>query len=199
MTYRALNDLLTAAKAYYQAKAELQTFVQWPSDLKSTHREPVWKPGCAHLQCDFPASSAGGVGTQLIDAIYPAEHMLEWRTTYTQAEVGADYLARSAWFELIGPNGHFHSDQCIAFIAYWGRGLTYPWHKHEAEEIYTIVAGEACLHVEGEADKTAKSGDCRLHLPWQPHALTTPDAPVATFCMWRGSGLNADPVVIANG
>lgn len=191
-----MDRLLGAAKAYYQAHAQLQRFVPWPSDLQSVLRAPILKPGCAHLKRDFPPNTHRTPGGALLDAVYPVEHLLEWRTTYTEAEVGADYLARSAWFELIGPNGHFQSNECIAFIAYWGAGLTYPWHKHEAEEIYTIAAGEACLKVDAKPDLRARCGDHRLHASWQPHALTTPNGPVVTFCMWRGAGLNEEPIVI---
>ncbi|MEN0087175.1 MAG: dimethylsulfonioproprionate lyase family protein [Pseudomonadota bacterium] len=193
-----MDRLLAAAKGYHQSNSELSRFVDWPSDLQPAQRQAVLQPGCAHFKRDFPINQGDDTHSQLISAIHPIEEKLEWRTTYTEAEVGADYLARSAWFELIGPNGHFQSNQCIAFIAYWGEGLLYPWHKHEAEEIYTIVAGAACLHVDGNSDRLAEPGASQFHASWEAHALTTPASPVVTFCMWRGAGLDRDPIVLSS-
>ena len=76
-------------------------------------------------------------------AVRDAARLADWYQTYTEAEVGADFLARYGWFELVGPTGHFRANDVRAYVAYWGEGLTYDWHVHEAEELYFVVGGEA--------------------------------------------------------
>lgn len=115
--------------------------------------------------------------------------LAHWQQTYTEDEVGADFLARYGWFELVGPGGHFRSDRIRAFIAYWAEGLRYPWHLHEAEEIYYVIAGRALFEAEGEAPAMLGPGDTRFHASNQPHAMTTTDSPVLALVLWRGAGL----------
>ncbi|MDA7430966.1 dimethylsulfonioproprionate lyase family protein [Primorskyibacter aestuariivivens] len=129
----------------------------------------------------------------LRDAIRELSDFADWQQTYSVDEVGQDFLDRYGWFELVGPEGHFRSDEVRAFIAYWGERLYYPWHLHEAEELYFILAGEALFEAEGAPPVTLKAGEACLHKANQPHQMTTGDSPVLALVLWRGAGLSGVP------
>ena len=79
----------------------------------------------------------------LVHAVQQAAFHVNWQFIYTKEEVGRHFLDNYAYFELIGPTGHFRSDQCCAFIGYWGPGLFYPAHHHASEELYFVLADHA--------------------------------------------------------
>ncbi len=132
----------------------------------------------------------------LIDAILASADDIEWRRTYTEQEVGADFMRRYGYFELLGPSGHFFDQSTRAFIGYWGTGLHYPWHAHQAEELYFVIAGSAEFAVSEERCHRGV-GDTQLHTANQPHAMTTAKDGhgILTFVMWRGDGLDGLPAM----
>ena len=104
-------------------------------------------------------------------AIQRAINVINWRQTYSEAEVGR------------------------AYVGFWGQGLFYPWHHHLAEEIYAVVSGEAYFEAAGDPGVTIGPGECKVHASLQEHALRTPDSPVLSLVLWRGEGLAGDPVI----
>ncbi len=133
----------------------------------------------------------------MVEAIAATAELANWKVTYTEEEVGADFLARYGYYELFGPTGHFHSTQLRGYVAYWGAGLNYDWHSHQAEELYVTLAGGAQFRVEGN-EAFVGPGQTRLHQSWQSHAMITGDQPILTFVLWRGAGLNALPQMDAS-
>lgn len=191
MIARALFDAaLSAARDWHSSIPEMSAFCDWPSDLNYEERTAVAQPVIPHLQSDPGTASAES--RNLRDALVALAPQAEWRLTYSEQEVGRDMLQRYGWFELAGPDGHFRTDQTRMTVGYWGAGLDYGRHWHEAEELYSVVAGSATFMADGEAPRTLGPGQTRLHRSNQPHAMTTADQPVLTFVLWRGSGL-ADP------
>lgn len=170
---------------------DLAAFAQWPdavvyegSTIKTVPAADIlhaWNVG------------RGDAAGRLHEAIRGLAHHVAWRQSYTEAEVGADFLARYGWFELIGPGGFYRSGNYRAYIGFWDHGLHYPWHLHEAEELYYVISGEAEFEAEGETPATLGPGDTRHHAGYQPHAMTTRDAPVLTLVLWRGPGLTGSP------
>lgn len=188
---RALFDAaLAAARDWHGASPVQRGFAPWPEDLTYVSREPVQVPGLAHLVNDPGAASAASQA--LRDAILAIAPFVEWRLTYTEDEVGADFLQRFGWFELAGPEGHFVTNSARITVGFWGANLFYPRHQHEPEELYTIVSGAGLFHADGEDDCMLGPGATRVHGVNQPHAMTTTDAPILTLVYWRGAGL-ADP------
>ncbi|SLN67419.1 hypothetical protein ROA7450_03604 [Roseovarius albus] len=186
----ALHTLLDAAKAWHSALPALSEFVHWPQDLTYTERPPHALPHIAHLTAEPGVASA--VSTPLRDAIITAAPYIEWRHTYTEEEVGRDFLNRFGWFELAGPDGHFITNEARLTVGFWGANLHYDWHQHEPEELYSVVSGHGQFMIEDQDTLTLGPEGTRLHLSNQPHALTTTDATILTFVLWRGAGL-ADP------
>lgn len=181
-----LNDVLEAARQLHQAHPVLAGFADWPTDLTVSDLPPEPIPA-TRLVGGFDL--AGTETTQaLTSAIAATADQVHWKLTYTEDEVGADFLARYGYYELFGPNGHFHSNQLRGYVAFWGAGLDYGWHSHQAEELYLTLAGEARFKVEGN-DEIIGPGQTRLHESWQSHAMTTIDQPILTFVLWRGDGI----------
>lgn len=197
---RALFDhALEAARAYHEALPEAAKFVDWPNDVTWADLSGRQVPGAALMQSD-PGFAAEGIAAEtevraLQEAIVALAPHVEWRLTYTEEEVGRDFLERFGWFELVGPTGHFHSHQCRMTIGYWGPELDYPWHQHAPEELYTILSGSADFMAEGEEDRCLLPGDTKMHRANQPHAMITKDHPILCFVFWRGDGLADDPAM----
>ncbi|MEQ9259885.1 MAG: dimethylsulfonioproprionate lyase family protein [Roseovarius sp.] len=195
---RALFDTaLEAARHWHAAYPVQSAFAPWPGALAYAERPAVSVPALAHLTAD-PGTATEPAALFLRDALLAIAPHAEWRLTYTEEEVGADFLQRFGWFELAGPDGHFLTHELRITVGFWGAGLFYPRHQHEPEELYTVVSGEALFHADGEADARLGSGATRLHLSNQPHALTTEAAPVLTLVYWRGDGLANDPRMTAD-
>lgn len=193
---RCLFDAALAAARDWHAACPVQSaFAPWPEDLTYVPRPAVQVPGLAHLVNESGAVSEGSLA--LRDAILAVAPFVEWRLTYTEDEVGADFLQRFGWFELAGPEGHFLTQSARITVGFWGANLFYPRHQHEPEELYTIVSGTALFHADGEADCLLGPGATRLHRVNQPHAMTTTDQPVLTLVYWRGAGLAEPPRMTA--
>ncbi|NOD34852.1 MULTISPECIES: dimethylsulfonioproprionate lyase family protein [unclassified Ruegeria] len=185
-----LDSVLEAARHVHQAHPDLSAFGAWPSDLSVAMSEPSHVPAADLVRdCDFRGSD---LTQPLIDAVKATTHLAHWKQTYTEEEVGADFLSRYGYYELFGPTGHFHSTQLRGYIGYWGAGLIYDWHSHQAEEIYLTLAGGAVFKVESDAAFVGPN-QTRLHSSWQSHAMVTTDQPILTFVLWRGEGMGDLP------
>ena len=79
----------------------------------------------------------------ILEDIIRANYELNWNTTYSENEVGTDFIKRYGWFDLIGPNGPFYMRGTRIMIGYWGVNLGYQMHWHEAKEAYVPLAGTA--------------------------------------------------------
>jgi hypothetical protein len=182
--YRALGDLIAATPA-------MAKFAPWSDDAIYVERETLILPATQLILSDpvtqYPPALAFHTA---IRAAAPHAH---WRQSYTEGEVGADFLARYGWFELIGPTGHMHTNSARAYITYWGPDLVYPWHLHEAEELYFLVAGSAEFAADGLKTQTLAAGETRIHISNLPHAMNTYDQPILALVLWRGAGLAGVP------
>ncbi len=181
-----LDDVLAAAQRLHQSHSALSEFGPWPTDLSATDLQPCAVPA-ADLVRDFERPGTGRTQA-LIDAVRATTHLAHWKRTYTEEEVGADFLQRYGYYELFGPTGHFHSTQLRGYIGYWGEGLNYDWHSHQAEELYLTLAGGAMFRIEGN-EALVGPDQTRVHASWQSHAMITSDQPILTFVLWRGEGM----------
>ncbi|PSL22032.1 dimethylsulfonioproprionate lyase family protein [Shimia abyssi] len=192
----ALTSVLNAARALHASHSKLHAFAPWPDDLT-----PANLPSRPLPASDLVANThlTGVDMTQpLIDAVRATAGFANWKHTYREDEVGADFLARYGYYELFGPTGHFRTTKLRGYIAYWGSGLHYDWHSHEAEEIYLCLSGNArflCRNNGTEHMADLSPGDTRAHTSWQTHAMTTAHQPILTFVLWRGTGLAGLPLM----
>ena len=189
----SMNLLLNNAWKLYQSHPELKKFSKWPDDLILSNIKPCMIPASSLVR-DFPID--GTRETQaFIDSIKENVHLGNWTRTYSEKEVGYDFLNRYGYYELFGPNGHFQTTQLRAFIGYWGKNLFYDWHCHEAEEVYLVLAGGAWFYVEGEKKWVGPNQTCS-HSSMQRHSMQTKSDPILTFVIWRGKGLNDLPKMV---
>ncbi len=185
-----LDDVLRAAQLVHQTHHDLSAFGEWPTDLSASELEPNHIPAADQVR---ELTLSGSAVTQaLVEAIKATAHLAQWKHTYTVEEVGAEFLSRYGYYELFGPTGHFHSTQLRGYVGYWGPGLAYDWHSHQAEELYLTLAGGALFKVDGE-EAFVGQGQTRRHESWQSHAMTTTDQPILTFVLWRGEGMGDLP------
>ncbi|MEM7733945.1 MAG: dimethylsulfonioproprionate lyase family protein [Pseudomonadota bacterium] len=194
MTARAaFEDALMAVKEWHAAIPEVHNFCPWPTDLTYAERRPCPLPAMGLLQTNPGPTNA--LSAPLLQAYQSIAPHLEWRHTYTVEEVGQHFLDTFAWFELAGPTGHFITHQTRITAAYWGPGLIYDRHLHVAEELYTVISGEALFKSDGDADEVLGAGATRYHASNQPHALETQDHPLVVLVFWRGEGLADAPAL----
>ncbi|WP_420585285.1 dimethylsulfonioproprionate lyase family protein [Ruegeria sp.] len=185
-----LDDVLEAARQLHQAHPDLAAFGAWPSDVSTADLAPNHVPA-TDLVRDFDL--AGSDLTQkLIDAVKATTYLAHWKQTYSEDEVGAEFLRNYGYYELFGPTGHFHSTQLRGYVGYWGPGLNYDWHSHQAEELYLTLAGGATFCVDGD-ETFVGPNQTRQHQSWQSHAMVTTDQPILTFVLWRGEGMGDLP------
>lgn len=185
-----LDDVLEAARQLHQAHPDLAAFASWPDDLTPTGLQPAHIPA-TDLVGDFGLDGVAPT-RDLVAAIKASAHLAQWKHTYTEEEVGADFLNRYGYYELFGPTGHFHSTQLRGYVGYWGAGLDYDWHSHQAEELYLTLAGGAVFR-SNEDETFVGPHQTRQHKSWQSHAMTTTDQPILTFVLWRGEGMGDLP------
>ncbi|WP_136442167.1 dimethylsulfonioproprionate lyase family protein [Pacificoceanicola onchidii] len=187
----SLAALLNAVRALHESTPALQDFAPFPKGLRAANLPPM-PCRAASLLAQNPLP--GNRQTQPVTAaLCAAAGQAEWRQTYSEAEVGAAFLANYGYLELYGPSGHFHTNTARGYIGYWGPGLRYDWHLHEAEELYACLSGAAEFQARGVPDKTISTGGTAEHACNQPHAMTTTDQPFLAYVVWRGAGLAGLP------
>lgn len=151
---------------------------------------------------DLPASktlAAAGSRTDpathaIWSAFADAQACSRWEQSYTKADglVGDDMLNGYGFIEIIGKRGPFLSTQVRSGIGVWGPNITYPRHRHQAEEIYVGIAGAAdfTLGVGGHTEtRRAAAGDAVYVAPQQPHGFVTTDELFVVFYIWQAGDM----------
>ena len=184
-----LRDLYDAARAGLQSfpgPDAARFTAALPADPGNPRAlAPVWKPGASQLSEAIPDRRF----TRLFRMIRALSNQLEWRQSYTSAEIGDSYLKGMGYVELIGRRGHYASSQIAFGIMVVGSDSLYPDHRHVCEEIYAPIAGH---------------GEWRYDLgEWQPggigetvytasnrwHALRTGAETLVMLYAWLGGDL----------
>ena len=123
---------------------------------------------------------------------------LHWEQAYsrTDASVADHMLANYGYAEIIGKQGPFLSTRIRAGIAVYGPGIDYPLHRHQAEEIYIVLAGGAAFRL-GDSEPVASSpGTVIHHSSMLPHGLHTGDNTLVIFYLWQGGNLREKPTFV---
>ena len=141
------------------------------------------------------AALAGPGTTGFLETFVRARTSLRWEQCYTSADgvVDEDMLSNYGYAEIIGRQGPFVSTRIRAGIGVYGPHLSYPPHRHQAEEIYAVLAGSAFFSREDEAPVLRKPGDVLYHAPYMPHGLRTADEPVVLAYLWQNGDLREKP------
>ena len=81
------------------------------------------------------------------------------------------------------------------YVNYLDKNSYYPWHNHEAEELYFIVSGEAKFESESEKPKILKSTDTRFHKSYEAHRITTANKNILSFVIWKNKYENVSKIL----
>ncbi len=114
-----------------------------------------------------------------------------WEQSYTREDgvVGEEMLRAYGFSEIVGKQGPFLSERVRSGIGVWGPGITYPIHRHQAEEIYIVLAGSAVFTV-GDGFHRECGQDEVVHVPsMTPHGFRTREDPVVLYYIWRNGDL----------
>ncbi|WP_420861199.1 dimethylsulfonioproprionate lyase family protein [Algirhabdus cladophorae] len=177
------EPLLEAVKDLHRNHAALQEFAAFPDDITAQETRPFWIPAAQLLQDETRLTSTNYAHVR--DAVIAAAPHVQWRETYKDTDIGADFMDRFGCYEIIGRDTPFASNKIRSFVVYQPAHLHYPWHHHPADELYVVLAGQAEFFLEGASPTTLHPGDSAFHPSNTPHALTTHDHPVMTYVIWR--------------
>ena len=81
------------------------------------------------------------------------------------------------------------------YVNFLDKNAYYPWHNHEAEELYFIVSGEAKFESKNQKEEILSSTKTRFHKSYQPHAITTSDHQILSFVIWKNKFENISKIV----
>jgi len=129
--------------------------------------------------------------------IIRANYELKWNTTYSENEVGTDFIKRYGWFDLIGLNGLFYMSGTRIMIGYWGANLEYQMHWHEAEEAYVPLAGTALFWPKISGEKIADVGDIVTHKSNEKHWTKMNNGCLLALAIWKGTDLSINPTIFS--
>ena len=169
--------------------AAARTFLEeWPALTATRTIISRQLPVCRFLP-DLEALAVPSTD-RLVGRFIEAAAALEWRQTYSAADLGAKFLEGYGWTELIGLRGPIPSESIACGFMLLAPGSEYPTHAHEAEELYLPLAGRA-LWRRGEGDFVERAPGTPIHHPsWLPHA-TRAETALLTLYVWRRGDLAA--------
>lgn len=192
----AFDALLREVRAVHASHPDIRAFCAFPDDLSPQPMQPVHRP-CADFLAREGPMDAGAYGA-LYRAMRAAGPDALWRETYAGTGIGRHFMDRFGCYCIIGPGGAWISARMSAWLVYMPAGFWYPWHRHPAEELYLVVAGEAEFLRQGAPVEVVGPGGSVFHDSNQPHAMRTRDQPVMTYVIWRNN-LGVPPVLTSPG
>lgn len=97
-----------------------------------------------------------------------------------------EFIGRHCHTELIGPDGHSHSNSIRFGFYLQDPNVHYPPHAHEATEIYFIVSGVASWRIAERAWSHESTGCLIKHEPMETHQMKTEGEPLLAMWGWYG-------------
>ena len=182
-TENIFNNAKSEIEKLWNSKSVLSNFVKFPKNLLlkdlKINKIPV---------TDKLLKWNLNLNTKLIElhkSISKLSPYVNWEHGYKEKEVEKDFLNRYGFFELIGPSGHFKTSEMALYVNYLCKNAYYPWHNHDAEELYFIVSGKAKFESKDQNTEILTSTNTRLHKSFESHAITTDENPVLSFVIWK--------------
>lgn len=131
----------------------------------------------------------------VLDALIDRQASLFWEQSYTRDDgvVSDAMLDGYAFAEVAGQCGPLFSDQIRMGFGLWDSYLHYPEHKHQAEEVYCVLAGSATFSV-GTRTQAASAGQAVYVAHNEPHFFATRSSPLLVLYLWQGGDLRQKSV-----
>ena len=156
----------------------------WPTE--SASHAPNRLPVLYHLP---RAMGVTAPETEALAALLVASvAALEWRQSYSVAELGQKFIDNYGWTEI------FHAERLACGFLLLGPRTNYPSHRHAPEELYIPLAGTAFWQRGNRPFAPRPPGVIIHHPSWLPHAMRTSDEPLLALYVWRGDLLSERPV-----
>jgi hypothetical protein len=184
------DDLATEARKLLRQVHSplLASFLSdWPTTKERRLVEPQslpvlhWLPQARDLAPPF--------SLQFVAALVDSAPKLAWQRSYTREEVGDGFVDNYGWTELLGLQGPTPSKHLSCGVLLLGPHVTYPSHRHEAEEIYVPLAGTAEWNRGSKAWREQSPGAVIHHTRYEPHAMRTIAFPLLALYLWRSDNL----------
>ena len=160
---------------------------EWPTPSEFRHVEASPVPVVPLLPAmeEFaPAFSA-----PLVAALIHAAPTLAWRRSYSAATAGAKFYENYGWTEFAGLTGPVPSQHLACGVLLLGPEVTYPPHRHEADEIYVPLVGTAQWRHGTRPWRKEPPGTVLHHDSQVPHAMRTGRDPLLALYLWRSDNL----------
>jgi len=87
---------------------------------------------------------------------------------------------------LLGSTGISYHDEVRAGLVYLPVNTYYPNHRHAAEELYLVLAGNALWGQNKKATAIVPPGSFRHHASWEWHEMETKNEPLLALYCWTG-------------
>jgi quercetin dioxygenase-like cupin family protein len=182
--------LLAKARALMAGREtqRLRAFLsEWPHATEPRGVVPTTVPAVRWLP--QVRASAPRFSTPFVDALWSAAPSLAWQRSYSVAAVGATFYDNYGWTELAGLTGPVPSTHLACGLLILGPHLTYPAHRHEAEEIYIPLSGTAEWRHGGVGWRERAPGSVIHHASNESHAMRTGGAPMLGLYLWHSDNL----------
>jgi mannose-6-phosphate isomerase-like protein (cupin superfamily) len=159
---------------------------EWPRQWRRRAPvDPCSLPVLAWLQ-QF-VSDEDAVGRVLIAELCQAAPSLAWRQTYSEAQVGTEFLRHYGWTEIAGTAGPLVGEGLACGFLVLGAATRYPPHHHPAEELYVPLSGAAQWQQGDGPWRTVRPGTVIRHASGEAHSMRTGAQPLLALYLWRGS------------
>lgn len=191
--HQRIADEMRALLTRYRSTIAEPFLREWPGTNQPVARAasslPVlaWLP---QLSCDVSEHTAALAGL-----VAGSGDDLDWRQTYGAGDFGSGFLQRYGWTEIIGQRGVIASDLIAAGFLLLGPEVEYPFHSHDAEEIYIPLSGAALWAAGSQGWCERLPGELIHHPPRVPHAMKTSTRPLLALYLWRAGNLTQKSVI----
>ena len=194
----------TFPNATPEAAALARFLADWPASASQPSCEQIGSRAALHPPAVHPPAraplpvlrwlpqltmQAGRFGDAFLETLRAAAESLAWRQTYTQDEVGEEFLRNYAWAELSRPGSGIGAAQISCGVLVLGPNTFYPPHRHEAEEIYLPLAGTAEWLKGDGVWRHRRPGNLIHHSSEETHAMRTGEQPLLAMYLWRSADL----------
>lgn len=191
-----LAGLLRSALAASGHDTVLDLLSDWPEGTKtSSPLTPSSTLPVLSFLNDARRSAPTG-HEALVAALETVAPALAWRQTYSEADLGRNFLDRYGWTMIVGPDAPVVSAHILSGFMILGPGIEYPYHKHSAEEIYKVVSGTASWRLGDDEWTPLPPGSIIHNPPWRAHGMRTDHGePLLLAFLWRAGAIEKSVMV----
>ncbi len=183
--------VLTQRLVFSFSAPPLQPFQDaWPTRSEDVGASQPPSHSSLPVQSWLPRLASGaGSFADLACCLGRAAASLDWRQTYTEAQVGTQFLCNYGYAEIVGATAPLRGDRLACGFLLLGPDTLYPRHRHEAEEIYVPLSGIAQWLQGDDHWRSRSPGAIIHHARHEWHAMQTFGEPLLALYLWLSDDL----------